>query len=67
MSIHKIVDTVTGEESLVDYTKKELEEQKKAQAAIDSWLAAEEANKAAKLAVMAKLGLTEEELKAILS
>jgi hypothetical protein len=66
MSIHKIVDITTGEETLVNYTKKELDEQKAIQAEIDAYLAAQAEKVSAKAAVLEKLNLTEEELKAIL-
>jgi hypothetical protein len=67
MSIHKIVDVSTGEETLLEYTKKEADEQKAAQAAIVAAqaLAAEKA--AAKAAVLTKLGLTADEAAALLS
>lgn len=66
MSIHKIVDATTGEETLIDYTKKELAEQKAAQDAITAALAADAEKAAAKAAVLAKLNLTAEELAALL-
>ena len=66
MSIHKIVDVNTGEETLVEYTKKELDEQKKIQDAIAAALIAEQNRAAAKAAVLAKLNLTAEELSALL-
>ena len=67
MSIHKIVNVITGEETLVDYTKKELDYQKASQAAVAAALTIE-ANKAtAKAAVLSKLGLTADELAALLS
>jgi hypothetical protein len=61
MSIHKIVDVNTGEETLVDYTKEELAEQKSDQKLIEANLAKEAENAVAKAAVLSKLGLTAEE------
>lgn len=66
MSIHKIVDVNTGEETLVDYTKKELDEQKAIQDKIAAALAADAEKATAKAAVLSKLGLTAEELAALL-
>ena len=66
MAIHKIVDAITGEETLIDYTKKELDEQKALQAADAALLAAETARAQAKAAALAKLGITAEDLAALL-
>lgn len=66
MTTHKIVDVVTGEETLVEYTKKEMDEQKAAQAAAAAFQAELAAKAAAKAAVLAKLGLTADELAALL-
>jgi hypothetical protein len=61
MTNHKIVDVTTGEETLVDYTKKEMDEQKASQQAIDVNHAADIAKATARAAVLERLGLTAEE------
>jgi hypothetical protein len=61
MTIHKIVDVVTGEETLIDYTKKELDEQKAAQATIDAALIAAAEKATAKAALLERLGITADE------
>jgi hypothetical protein len=61
MSNHKIVDVTTGEETLVDYTKKEMDEQKASQKAIDAKHEADIARATARAAVLERLGITAEE------
>lgn len=61
MTTHKIVDVITGEETLIDYTKKELDEQKEAQAAIDAALAQAAEKAEAKAALLERLGITADE------
>jgi hypothetical protein len=67
MSIHKIVDVNTGQETLMDYTKAELDERKAAQDSVAATLAIEAEKATAKAAVLSKLGLTAEEAAALLS
>lgn len=67
MTIHKIIDVVTGEETLLDYTEKELNEQKAAQAAIDARLAEDATKAEAKAALLERLGITEDEAKLLLA
>jgi hypothetical protein len=67
MSKHKIVNVTTGEEILLDYTKKELDEQKAAQEKVAELVAMENQKATAKAAVLVKLGLTDDEVTALLS
>jgi len=65
--IHKIIDLATGEEKEVQYTKAELDEVKANEAA-EAAKATELAAKAAeKAALLAKLGITDDEAKLLLS
>jgi len=65
---HYIHDAQTGETVEIELTAKEIADREKAEAARLTEKQAEEAAKiAAKQALMAKLGLTEEELKLVLS
>jgi len=61
----KIVDAITGEESIREYTKTEIDEVKKAKAeadAIQSQIKAQgESDAVAKQAILDRLGLTAEE------
>lgn len=67
MSKHKIVNVTTGEEILLDYTKKELDEQKAAQEKVAELVAIESQKATAKAAVLVKLGLTADEVTALFS
>ena len=66
--IEKIFNAETGEETIVEreYTSEELAAMKKAQEEFDAELAEINAKKAARLAILDKLGLTEEEAKVLL-
>jgi hypothetical protein len=67
----KIVNGLTGEETYRDYTEAEIAECKaneaKAKALLDSMLAAEAQKASEKAALLAKLGITEDEAKLLLS
>ena len=67
----KIVNGLTGEETHRDYTEAEIAQCKaneaKAKALLDSTLAAEATKAAEKAALLAKLGITEDEAKLLLS
>ena len=62
----KIVNTATGEETWRDYTDAEIAEVEAAQAENAERLAEAEVKKAARQAVLTKLGLTAEEAQALL-
>jgi hypothetical protein len=66
MSIHKIVDVTTGEETLVDYTKAQKEEQAEFQAAVAKAITAAALKAEAKAKLLARLGITEEEAELLL-
>jgi len=61
MSIHKIVDVNTGEETLVDYTEEELAEQEANKALTAATMQANVERAEAKAAVLERLGITAEE------
>lgn len=63
----KIVNIQTGEETWRDYTPKEIAEVEKAQAEAAERVAKAAETAAAKAALLAKLGITEEEAKLLLS
>jgi hypothetical protein len=62
----KIVNTATGEETWRDYTDAEIAEVEAAQAENAKRLAEAEVKKAARQAVLTKLGLTAQEAQALL-
>jgi hypothetical protein len=68
---HKIVDITTGQETIVDYTKEEIEQSKidhaQTMQTIENDLAANNEKNVARQAVLDKLGLTVEEIAALLS
>lgn len=61
MSIHKIVDVITGEETLLDYTAEELAEQEASQASIEATMQAHAERAEAKAALLERLGITSDE------
>jgi hypothetical protein len=63
----KIVDVNTGEETIRLYTKKEIDEVEKAIVLLESKAQAEATKAAEKAAVLSKLGLTADEVAALLS
>jgi hypothetical protein len=67
MSIHKIVDVTTGEETLVDYTSAELAEQEASKAATAATMQANAERAEAKAAVLERLGITADEAALLLS
>lgn len=67
MYYEKILNIETGEEILRNYTAKELEQVKLAQAEAAAEIEALTAKEAARLAVLEKLGLTADEAAALLS
>lgn len=64
--IHRIVDAATGEINETPYSENELAEVQKAEALIAEFEAKRLADTEAKAALLARLGLTEDELKTIL-
>lgn len=72
--LHEIYDCVTGETTIVPFTEEEVVAYEAAKAENEARIQAEEqarlqaeADAAAKAAVLARLGLTEEEINAFLS
>lgn len=65
--LHKTIDAVTGEEITKPYTKAELDEVKASEAAIAAKQAAAETKATEKAALLAKLGITDDEAKLLLS
>lgn len=67
----KIIDAVTGEETIIELTAEEIAELEKAGAEFEAQKAEEDAVKAAleakKLEVLSKLGLTADEVTALLA
>lgn len=63
----KIIDISTGAEIYRDYTPEEITQVENEKKKIAELVAAQEANKAAKLALLNKLGITEEEAAVLLS
>ena len=63
----KIVDVNTGEETVRPYTKKEIAEVEKAIVLLELKAQAEATKAAEKAAVLSKLGLTADEVAALLS
>ena len=63
----KIVNVETGEETYRDYTPEEIATVEAAQAEAVAIAAAQEAKEAARLALLDKLGITEDEAKLLLS
>lgn len=64
--IHKTIDAITGEEIEAPYTKAELDELKSNEAREAARIAEVEAKTAEKAALLAKLGITEDEAKLLL-
>jgi hypothetical protein len=64
--IHKIIDLTTGEETEVPYTKEELAEVKARETEQAARIAEAEAKAAEKAALLAKLGITEDEARLLL-
>lgn len=62
----KIVNIKTGEETIREYTPKEIAEVEATQAAIAAKVAEQEAKEAARQAVLNKLGLNADDIKALL-
>ena len=65
--IERIVDATTGEETLRDYTAKEIAEVEKAIADNEARAKAQATKAAEKAALLAKLGITDDEAKLLLS
>jgi hypothetical protein len=63
----KIVNAETGEETWRDYTEAEIAEVEAAQAEAETERLAQEAKAVEKAALLAKLGITEDEAKLLLS
>jgi hypothetical protein len=61
MSIHKIIDVTTGEETLLNYTKEEVAEQEASQASIAATTKAHAERLEAKAALLERLGITADE------
>jgi hypothetical protein len=61
-----IINASTGEEFLVDLTPEEIAEQEKREIEIAAYEAARAKQESDKVALLARLGLTEDELKTIL-
>ena len=62
----KIVDTITGEVTLRDFTEEEIAEFKATQAQADAFQVEVTAKELARLAILEKLGLTTDEAKLLL-
>ena len=65
--LHETYNCVTGETTIVPLTEEEVAQREAAQAKITAELEASEARLSAKLAIYAKLGLTEEEINTLIS
>ena len=66
MTLEKIVDIQTGEEIIREYTAEEVKAAEAHLRFVEERKQREQAKETARLAVLAKLGLTEEEAKALL-
>lgn len=61
MSIHKIIDVATNQETLLNYSEEELAEQRETQEKLNVLLETLEAKAAQRQAILDRLGLTAEE------
>ena len=66
MYTEKIVDVITGEETIREYTKEEVAAVEQSQAEAADLAAKEAAKFIARLAILSKLGITEEEARLLL-